>query len=208
MRTIPGDLLELGAAGRFDVIIHGCNCMNHMGKGIALSVRHRFPAAHKADQATENGSTEKLGNYSCATVGCDAEHTLTIVNAYTQYQFGGRRADYGAIREAFQRIKQDFAGKRIGYPLIGAGLAGGDWNVISKIIDEELEGEDHTLVEFVPQGPAKQQRNPKSLPSGRGRGSGRGGSGRGGSGRGGSGRGGSGRGSHSDGAWSESTNQK
>ena len=34
--------------------------------------------------------------------------------------------------------------------LIGAGLAGGDWKVISKIISEELQGEDYTLVEFAP----------------------------------------------------------
>jgi len=27
-------------------------------------------------------------------------------------------------------------------------LAKGDWQVISKIIAEELDGEDHTLVEF------------------------------------------------------------
>jgi O-acetyl-ADP-ribose deacetylase (regulator of RNase III) len=39
-----------------------------------------------------------------------------------------------------------FSGKRIGYPKIGAGLAGGDWNIISSIIDKELIGEDHTLV--------------------------------------------------------------
>jgi len=29
---------------------------------------------------------------------------------------------------------------------IGAGLAGGDWEIISSIINEELEGEDHTCV--------------------------------------------------------------
>ena len=39
-----------------------------------------------------------------------------------------------------------FSGKRIGYPKIGAGLAGGYWNIISKIIDKELEGENHSLV--------------------------------------------------------------
>jgi hypothetical protein len=27
-------------------------------------------------------------------------------------------------------------------------LAGGDWEILSKIIDEELAGEDHMLVEF------------------------------------------------------------
>ena len=41
-----------------------------------------------------------------------------------------------------------FDGQRIGYPRIGAGLAGGDWSEIAGIIGEELEGQDHTLVEF------------------------------------------------------------
>ena len=47
-------------------------------------------------------------------------------------------------------INVDYKGKRIGYPLIGAGLAGGDWAVISEIIDQELVDVDHTLVEFDP----------------------------------------------------------
>lgn len=160
-RIIRGDLLELGASGQFDVIIHGCNCMNTMGKGIALSVRQRFPAAYVVDQATEPGAREKLGTYSCATVNCkdnngSSYHVLTVVNAYTQYHYSPRFAhngvnvDYQALRAAFRRIKQDFAGRRIGYSRIGAGLAGGDWTIISEIIDEELVDEDHTLVEYVP----------------------------------------------------------
>jgi O-acetyl-ADP-ribose deacetylase (regulator of RNase III) len=60
------------------------------------------------------------------------------------------KADYDAIRSVFKKIKSNFSGKRIGYPKIGAGLAGGDWDQISKIIDEELIDEDHTLVEFAP----------------------------------------------------------
>ena len=47
-------------------------------------------------------------------------------------------------------VKMEFAGRRIGYPMIGAGLAGGDWMMISRIISEELDGENHTLVEFAP----------------------------------------------------------
>jgi len=45
-------------------------------------------------------------------------------------------------------VKAQFSGKRIAYPKIGAGLAGGDWDIIRGIIDEELAGEDHTYVEF------------------------------------------------------------
>ncbi len=45
-------------------------------------------------------------------------------------------------------IKANHSGKRIGLPKIGAGLARGDWEVISGIIEEVLAGEDVTLVEF------------------------------------------------------------
>ena len=79
-------------------------------------------------------------------------HSFLIVNAYTQYHWktgpGIMNADYDAIHQVFSLIATDFEGRRIGYPKIGAGLAGGDWKIISKIIDNELHGADHTLVEF------------------------------------------------------------
>lgn len=66
------------------------------------------------------------------------------------WQGKGVKADYQAIRKVMQAVKGRFAGKRIGYPKIGAGLAGGDWEIIGSIIDDELAGEDHTLVEYAP----------------------------------------------------------
>lgn len=47
-----------------------------------------------------------------------------------------------------REVKRRFGGKRIAYPKIGAGLARGDWSKIAAIIDEELTGETHTLVEY------------------------------------------------------------
>ena len=72
-----------------------------------------------------------------------------IVNGYTQFHWRGKgvKADYKAIRKVMQSVKARFAGKRIGYPKIGAGLAGGAWEIIAPIIEDELAGEDHTLVE-------------------------------------------------------------
>jgi O-acetyl-ADP-ribose deacetylase (regulator of RNase III) len=74
------------------------------------------------------------------------------VNAYTQFHWRGKKplADYDAIRPAMREVAKQFAGQRIGYPRIGAGMAGGDWDTIAKIIEEELAGQDHTLVEYDP----------------------------------------------------------
>ena len=149
MKVIEGDLLKLAEDGVFDVIVHGCNCFCTMGAGIAAFIKERFPEAFEADLATENGSRKKLGTISNANIKRDGLN-LTVVNAYTQFRpsGGGVLADYDAIRSTFERIADGYADKRIGYPMIGAGLAGGDWTVIEKIIDEELEGLDHTLVRF------------------------------------------------------------
>jgi hypothetical protein len=50
----------------------------------------------------------------------------------------------------FQNVKTGFARKRIGYLEIGAGSAGGDWEVILAIIMEELIEKDHTFVRYQP----------------------------------------------------------
>ena len=149
MRVIRGDLLKLALDGEFDVIVHGCNCQCEMGKGIALAIKQQFPEAYAADCATEKGSRSKLGSFSSARVERDGRF-FVVVNAYTQFDWRGPgvKADYEAIRTVMRSIAAAFAESRIGYPKIGAGLAGGDWAVISPVIDEELNGLDHTLVEF------------------------------------------------------------
>jgi len=149
MQVVKGDLIKLALQKEFDVIIHGCNCQCAMGAGIAQAIKDTFPEAYEADLKTEKGSKDKLGTISCAVVNRN-EHETTIVNGYTQYHWTGPGvlADYDAIRAVMRHVKDKFSGKKIGYPKIGAGLAGGDWDVIVKIIDQELDGEDHTLVEF------------------------------------------------------------
>ena len=128
MNRVKGDLVELALKRDFDVIIHGCNCFGQMGTGIAASIKAVFPEAYNADVYTKKGDKEKLGKYSTATVENNG-HQITIVNAYTQFHYRGQydnKVNYDALKKVFWKIKNDFAGRRIGYPLIGAGLAGVD----------------------------------------------------------------------------------
>lgn len=138
-----GDLIEL--AHTFDVIAHGCNCYHTMGAGIAYYIKEAFPEAYyEADCNTPYGDKNKLGWYSSYSYS-----DLTVVNLYTQFSAGGTRAvDYTAVRKCMKALKNTFSGYTIGLPKIGAGLGGGDWSVIEKIIEEELDGEDVTVVVF------------------------------------------------------------
>ena len=140
-----GDLIELAKNGKFDVIVHGCNCHCVMGAGIAKTIRDTWPAAYEADLKTKKGDRSKLGTYSFAKVG-----DLVIVNLYTQFNYTRDKVDieYEAFISGLKRIREDFHGKRIGFPMIGAGLASGNWGMIKEMIGDELKGEDVTVVIF------------------------------------------------------------
>ena len=149
MKTIYGNLITLAEQGRFDVIVHGCNCQNTMGKGIAKEIATRYPAAYAIDKATKHGDPNKLGTYTKYLT----DKGFTIINAYTQYDYrtathavGPVLVDYTAVERVFARIARDYGKYRIGIPLIGAGLAGGDWDIISRIIKHHMGDADITLV--------------------------------------------------------------
>lgn len=150
MNEIKGNLISLATNGEFDAIIHGCNCFCTMGKGIALDIKNEFPEAYDADKRTKKGDKNKLGTYTTAIIekSLNVKKDFIIVNAYTQYQYWGkgRRVDYDAIRNVFTKINEQFNGKHIGIPMIGAGLAGGHWPTIKQIIEDVMVDSNVTLV--------------------------------------------------------------
>ena len=157
MKTVKGNLIDMAFAGDFDIIIQGCNCQCRMKSGIAKEIAERIPEAVEADNRTVTGDPSKLGNFSVAYVdhagGCP---TFFVVNAYTQVYWGtdSVKVDYPAVMKVFKELARNIwalpngDSVKIGYPKIGCGLAGGSWKMISKIVDEELSGLDHTYVEF------------------------------------------------------------
>ena len=129
---VNGDLLGSFQHSDFDAIAHGCNCFHTMGAGIAGQISSSFPEAFEADKKqTESGDWGKLGTYSKAST-CYGD----ILNAYTQYRPGKcpKEQLYKSIEEVFTQINSDYAGKIIGIPKIGCGIAGGDWDDVSEII--------------------------------------------------------------------------
>lgn len=157
LKVIFGDLLQLANSGHFDVIVHGCNCHNTMGAGIALQIKNKYPQAYEADLKTIKSDKNKLGNYTYAIAKNNAAvpGDFVIVNAYTQYnynqsQYGSDEVllDYHALQNVLEQIAQDFNGYKIGFPLIGCGLAGGDEKRVVSMITKELGNQDITIVKF------------------------------------------------------------
>ena len=151
LKKIKGDLLDMADRGEFDYIVHGCNCFNAMGAGIARQIADRYPNVQEADLKTARGSIMKLGNF---TYGYSS--TCAIINAYTQYGTSADGSDvfeYEAFALVLKKILHEFGGKRYGLPYIGMGLAGGDRKVILSIIEDwakqvSAKGGSVTLVEW------------------------------------------------------------
>lgn len=152
-KVVYGNLISLAESGHFDAIVHGCNCHCNMGAGIAKAIKERWPEAYAADCKTKKGDRSKMGTYSYAEVD-----GLTIINLYSQYDYTRNKVDveYESLKRGFDLVRANFAGKRIGIPLIGAGLAGGSWAIIREIIGDIFKGEDLTLV-ILKEGEAKEK---------------------------------------------------
>jgi O-acetyl-ADP-ribose deacetylase (regulator of RNase III) len=172
MKTIKGDLIKLALGGEFDLIAHGCNCFNIMGAGVAFSIAGAFldgkvSIARRADDTTTPGDINKLGDISVGRyflpvwneAATKRNHEpMYIVNAYTQYgtarYAGDNVVDTQAVAKAFDKIaliaNQHSKPFKIGIPMIGAGLGGGDWKAILAVITdvEKWYGLDITVVEY------------------------------------------------------------
>jgi O-acetyl-ADP-ribose deacetylase (regulator of RNase III) len=148
-KYVIGDLIKNAKDGYYDVIVHGCNCFNDMNFGIAATVRKDFPDAWQADQITINGDKSKLGTYTQATIEIEDRY-LTVINAYTQYDYNGKKDlfEYDSFKQILKKINNEFINKRIGFPLIGCGLAGGNKDIILEMIKQELTCLSVTIVEY------------------------------------------------------------
>lgn len=149
---VEGDLMKLTKAKKFDFMGHGCNCFAMFAAGIAVAVKTTFPEMQKADKeySSYTESWEKLGNFSRAKL----KGIPTIgINFYSQYYPGPDFSEEGfilALRK-FAIWKKETSPDElwsIGLPLIGCGIAGGDWKRVKRIIKKELEEFDVTIVHF------------------------------------------------------------
>jgi O-acetyl-ADP-ribose deacetylase (regulator of RNase III) len=153
-RHTTGNLIDLAEAGEFDVIVHGCNCFNTMGGGIAREIRSRYSDASRVDSQTVRGDYNKLGSFTKVDIANKGK-MFTIVNAYTQYKIstGEDVFEYTAFQLILEKLAYLYGERRIGLPYIGMGLAGGDRDLILAMIDGFADnvterGGTVTLVEF------------------------------------------------------------
>lgn len=141
-KEYKGDLLKELNEGDVDMIVHGANCFNKMGAGIAAQIKNSLPSAFIADMEfpIKIGDINRLGNISFSN---------TVINLYSQYH-PGPNADIDAIRIGLRKINETMKvfNYTIGLPLIGCGIGGLKWRHVKQVIIEELKDIKFVIVHF------------------------------------------------------------
>lgn len=135
---LPGDMF----AGKQNVFLHGCNAQGVMGSGVARQIVEQYTPAYKAYRQAYETSGLKLGQVVASIAERNGEK-IVIFNCITQNKYGRggvRYVNYGAIAECIRKVdlwmSDQRPGQEVAMPMIGAGLGGGDWCIISKIIEQ------------------------------------------------------------------------
>jgi O-acetyl-ADP-ribose deacetylase (regulator of RNase III) len=135
MHIIKGSILD----SKDEILAHQVNCKGVMGAGLAKFIKAKYPRtfAEYKKQIRIVGPDNILGR--CHVV---KESDRYIANLFGQYAYsvGKSHTDYEALEMAFMSLR-DFAESKalrtIAIPYnLGCGLAGGNWDVVSAIIDK------------------------------------------------------------------------
>jgi O-acetyl-ADP-ribose deacetylase (regulator of RNase III) len=131
VKYIAGNIVKIFLAG--GNIAHGCNCFCTMGAGVAGQLAKAYPPIYAIDAESAYGDEVKLGTFTQAT----GKFGQICFNLYTQYE-PGPNLDYGALVNCMIELNEWGANKInspvIYMPRIGCGIAGGDWEKVSKLI--------------------------------------------------------------------------
>jgi len=159
IEVINGDILDASLG----VIVHSCNTFGVMGSGVARGIKSRYPEAFQVYKEEYDTNGLHLGSITFCKVN-DYNKSLYIVNGIGQdtLGYGKVNTNYRAIQSIFKKVnnfletidpdsKTKFLkvsspfdkpvaeyGIPLLFPKIGAGRGGGDWNIIEKIILEEI----------------------------------------------------------------------
>ncbi len=142
IKYLVGDATNLKTLGN-KVVVHCCNDIGAWGKGFVLAISKRWP---KAELAYRDWYKNRANNdFALGSVQLvQVEQDIWIANLIGQNGIRSKSnlvpIRYDAIEQGLEQVAS-FAlinNASIHMPRIGCGLAGGNWQNISTIIDKTL----------------------------------------------------------------------
>jgi O-acetyl-ADP-ribose deacetylase (regulator of RNase III) len=145
IRYVTGDATRPSGDG-LRAIVHCCNNFGAWGAGFVVALSKVYPEAERSyrewdKRFRDRGETLPLGGVQMVPVGDD----VFVFNVVGQEGVGTRKGQppirYEAIRAGLATVRGMLEGTpsmTVHMPRMGAGLAGGDWLIIERIVHTEL----------------------------------------------------------------------
>lgn len=134
---VKGDATNPQGEG-IKIIVHVCNNVGKWGAGFVLALSKKWSEPEKEYRSKP---THSLGDIQIVPV----DNNILVINMIAQHDVRSydnpKPIKYPYLTECLKQVNA-FAKQingTIHMPRIGSGLAGGDWNVIEKIIEESIE---------------------------------------------------------------------
>jgi len=137
---VKGDVRTPSGNGR-KIIVHCCNDIGAMGAGVAAALFHKWPSVkseYKQWHRSKKGF--ELGAVQFVKVDTDIVVGNMIGQKGIKTVGGVPPIRYGAIRKCLERVAEAAVRNNASVhgPKFGAGLAGGSWDEIERLIEETI----------------------------------------------------------------------
>lgn len=151
MKNKSGNILQVKSG----VILQQVNCQGIMGSGVAAGIRANYPIVfqeYSAVTGPEYSYPDSGRGLLGRVIFTKVSETLCIASIFGQQFFGRdqkRYTSYDALDLGFQEVAHwlesvGCSSSDVHTPLLGSGLGGGQWSVISTLMEHHI-GPDITL---------------------------------------------------------------
>lgn len=157
LRILYGNILDI----KEGIICQQVNCMGVMGSGLAKQIRNKYPRVYQKYKDFLNDKSLKIipigknirglkvveetsEDFIGKVLMVDIKDNLYIANLFAQHKYGRDKqyTEYDKFEESLENLKFSITDTNlenlpIYFPYkIGCGLGGGDWNIISSLIEK------------------------------------------------------------------------
>ena len=131
MKIVNDDILN----AKENIIVHQVNDRGYMGAGLALQIKNKYPNVYSSYR--KHANEQALGKIQLIKIN---EHQM-ICNMFSQRGISRthKTTDYELMKECLKKLAKLEQDTHITIAIpykIGCGLAGGDWNIVLKLIQE------------------------------------------------------------------------
>ena len=132
IKTVNGDLLD----AKETYLVHQVNCVGAMGRGLALSIRNKYPDVFRRYQqyCEEHRVKYLLGRV--LLIPTDDGKVICNVFAQNGYGTNQQQTDYAALSKALTSLEKIVPyNEAIAIPYgMSCGLGGGSWEIVEQMI--------------------------------------------------------------------------